>query len=52
MHVGKPSTFCPELNIHGYKMEKVNQDTYLGDILSFDGSNKVNIKDRLVKALG
>ena len=52
MHVGKPSTFCPELKIHGYKMEKVSQDTYLGDILSVDGSNKVNIKDRAGKGFG
>ena len=51
-HVGKPSTLCPELLIHGYPMEKVNQDTYLGDIISFDASNSLNIKDRVGKGVG
>ena len=52
IHVGKPSTLCPELQIHGYPMEKVNQYTYLGDIISFDASNSVNIKDRVGKGVG
>ena len=52
IHVGKPSICCPQLKIHGYNMEKVNQDTYLGDILSFDGRNKVNISDRVCKGRG
>ena len=52
MHVGKPSIFCPELKIHGFLMEKVHKDTYLGDILSFDGSNTLNIKDRVGKGIG
>ena len=52
MHVGKPSIFCPELKIHGFPMEKVHNHTYLGDILSFDGRNTLNIKDRVGKGIG
>ena len=33
-------------------MEEVNQDTYLGDILSSDGRNTANIKHRVSKGLG
>ena len=52
IHVGKSSAVCPELKIHGFKMEKVQQDTYLGDIISSDGRNSVNIKDRVGKGIG
>ena len=52
IHIGKSCEYCPVLKIHGYTMEKVSQDTYLGDILSSDGSNKVNIKDRVGKGIG
>ena len=52
MHIGKITVFCPELKIHGHDMEKVSQDTYLGDILSADGKNSMNIKDRTGKGLG
>ena len=52
MHIGKESVVCPELKIHGYKMEKVTSDKYLGDILSSDGKNIVNLKDRIGKGLG
>jgi hypothetical protein len=33
-------------------LQKVNQDTYLGDILSSDGRNKININDRVCKGRG
>ena len=39
IHVGKASPFCPDLKIHGHNIEKVQQDTYLGDIISSDGKN-------------
>ena len=29
-HIGKPSKLCPELQVHGTKMEQVSEDTYLG----------------------
>ena len=33
-------------------MEKVFSDTYLGDIISSDGKNKLNIENRVSKGLG
>ena len=52
MHVGKASTLCPDLYIHGQKMESVLNDSYLGDILSSDGKLSLTIKDRLGKEWG
>ena len=52
IHIGKSCEYCPKLKIHGYTMEKVMQDTYLGDIVSSDGRNKANIKDRVGKGIG
>ena len=52
IHVGKDSVLCPTLKIHGYNMEKVSDDKYLGDILSADGKNSANLKDRIGKGLG
>ena len=49
MHVGKESVICLDLKIHGHLMEKVQTDSYLGDIISQDGSNSYNIKDRIGK---
>ena len=43
MHVGKSSILCPELRVHGSPMECVQSDTYLGDVLTNDGTNTVNI---------
>ena len=52
MHIGKSSVICPDLKIHGHKMEKVLSDKYLGDILSYNGSNSSNLKDRIGKGIG
>ena len=52
IHVGKQTSCCPQLKVHGFKMEKVNQDTHLGDILGSDGRNKININDRACKGRG
>ena len=52
MHIGKRSKVCQELKVHGYTMEKVTSDTYLGDIISSDGKNKLNIESRVAKGLG
>jgi hypothetical protein len=51
-HVGKSLECCPNLKIHGYKIEKVCQDTYLGYILSSDGKLRINIQDRVAKGIG
>ena len=52
MHVGKCATGCPSQKVHGCKMERVSSDTYLGDIVSDDGKNKLNIESRVAKGLG
>ena len=52
IHVGKENVLCPELKVHGTIMEQVKDDTYLGDIVSHDGSNQKNIKSRIGKGLG
>ena len=52
MHIGKKSVICPTLKIHGYNMEKVLSDKYLGDILCSSGSNSLNLKDRIGKGIG
>ena len=38
--------------MHGYPMEEVSSDTYLGDVISRDGKNKLNIESRVAKGLG
>ena len=52
MHIGRNSHPCPELQVHGTKMEKVTEDTYLGDIISEDGRNTKNIRNRISKGVG
>ena len=43
---------CPTLKVHGTVMPEVKEDTYLGDILSNDGKNTKNIKNRISKGVG
>ena len=52
IHVGKHSKKCPTLKVHGCPVEEVLSDTYLGDIISSDGNNKLNIESRVAKGLG
>ena len=52
MHVGKDTGICPKLEVHGTKMQKITQNTYLGDIVSSDGKNDANIASRVSKGLG
>ena len=52
IHVGKENMLCPDLKVHGTIMEQVSEDTYLGDIVSHDGSNQKNVKSRIGKGLG
>ena len=52
IHIGKEFPKCQELKVHGFQIEKVKRDTYLGDIISHDGSNKQNIEARVAKGLG
>ena len=52
MHIGRPNKMCPKLEVHGTPMKEVQEDTYLGDIISSDGRNQSNIKSRVGKGLG
>ena len=52
MHVGKFNKECPQLNVHGYKVQKVNNVTYLGDKVSADARNAKNIQERVKKGAG
>ena len=52
LHIGRKNENCPNLKVHGFEMETVKYDTYLGDIISHDGKNKLNIKSRAAKGLG
>ena len=52
IHIGKNNKNCPKLKVHGTEMEQVTEDTYLGDIISEDGKNEKNIKNRIAKGVG
>ena len=52
MHVGKQGSKCPSLHVHGCQMPQVTEIKYLGDIISIDGKNTKNIKDRICKGHG
>ena len=54
MHVtnGKNSCECLELKVHGKEMKLTENEKYLGDKLSSDGKNELNIEDRCNKGLG
>ena len=38
-----------KLQVHGSKIQKVFEDTYLGDVISDHGQNTKNIKNRISK---
>ena len=52
LHIGKFNDFCPKLKVHGSVMENVQFDTYLGDIISSDGKNTLNIRNRVSRGNG
>ena len=52
LHIGRDAHDCPALKVHGTDMQQVKDDRYLGDILSSDGKNSKNIKDRISKGVG
>ena len=52
LHIGRETRDCPALKVHGTEMQQVKDDKYLGDILSCDGRNTKNIKDRISKGVG
>ena len=52
MHIGGNKSSCSVLKVHGTEMEAVEHDIYLGDVISNDGKNKLNIEKRISKGLG
>ena len=52
IHVGKQNKFCPTLLVHNTVMPAVNSNTYLLDVISGNGSNKLNISKRISKGHG
>ena len=52
MHVGRGQKHCPNLKVHGFKMEEADEVKYLGDIICADGRNSKNIRNRVIKGIG
>ena len=52
IHIGKHNNTCPALKVHGTSMNEVSEEQYLGDIISSDGKNSKNIKNRISKGVG
>ena len=52
IHVGKKSHSCPKLQVHDTDIEKVNSDTYLGDIVSYNGKHTETVKARVARGTG
>ena len=52
IHIGKQNENCPSLKAHNHLMKKVNQDKYLGDILSSSANNDDNIKSKISNGMG
>ena len=52
IHIGSKSEFCPTLLAYGTAIPAVKSDTYLGDVISGDGTNRLNIESRVNKGIG
>ena len=52
LHVGCKSSRCPILKVHDTVMEEVEYDEYLGDVISNDGKNKMNLRRRISRGMG
>ena len=52
IHVGKENTFCPQLKAHNANIKKVNEEKYVGDIISSDGKLTKTIQQRTSRAVG
>ena len=52
IHVGNQTIPCNQLKVHGTVMQHVELDTYLGDIISSDGTNHKNIEKEQTVAWG
>ena len=52
MHIGTPTLVCDEINVHEDVGKTVSKDKYVGDILTDNGTNTENIKERTDKGYG
>ena len=52
MHVGKRSNNCLSLTANNKPLDKVKDIVYLGDIISSNGSDELNIKSRISRGHG
>ena len=52
IHSGPTSKLCPQLLVHDENMLDSTAEKYLGDIISKDGKNTLNIKSRTEKSMG
>ena len=56
IHVGKVCPFCPTLQVHGEAIDLVEEDKYLGDVISntiqVNGSNQKNVIKRRGSGMG
>jgi hypothetical protein len=52
LHIGKPSKCCPRMKVHETEVDRVSEAMYLGDIITTDGKNSKNVKNRVSKGLG
>ena len=52
IHIGKCKVNCPDLKVHETKMPDVEEQLYLGNIISADGKNILNISSRVSKGVG
>ena len=50
--MGTKNSLFPELKAHGVNIEKAENEKYLGDIISKDCLNKINIQSRKGKGIG
>ena len=52
MHIGKETLLCDDIKVHDKKGEKVTDEKYIGDVISSDGTNTKNLKERIDKGYG
>ena len=52
MHIGEKTLVCEDIRVHEDVGKTVDKDKYIGDVISADGSNTANIKERCDKGYG
>ena len=52
IQVGNENELCPDLQVHGLKIGKSEEEKYLSDIITCNNSIKTNIESRFSKGIG